>query len=186
MQTLLIDNGSKLTDRLKHLIPDQVEVVGYDSIPDSTDKYDLIVLSGSSRFPVVGHEDELRREEELIKNSNKPIIGICLGHEIIAHTFRTKLEHVGKHTGLCEILVTKDYPCFQNRKSFTVYEYHEWGVKELGDELEELARSDHAIAVIKHKSKPIYGFQFHPEHHTESQFGDEIFLSLVKELVPKK
>jgi len=184
MRTLLIDNGSNLTEKLRDLIPGEVNVVQYDAIPDSVNHYSLIILSGSSRFPIEGHERELAAEEFLIRNSDKPIIGICLGHEIIAHAFGAKIELLGKHTGLCDIAVTKNHLMFQARTNFTVYEHHQYGITELPSYLEELARSDHAIAVFKHKEKPIYGFQFHPEHHTESQFGDEIFLALVKELIP--
>lgn len=35
-----------------------------------------------------------------------------------------------------------------------------------------------AITALNHRYHPLYGFPFHPEHHTDEQFGDEIYLTL--------
>lgn len=183
MQTLLIDNGSTLTKKLALLSPGDEDIVSYDNIPDDVSSYSLIILSGSSKFPVEENSHRLAREIELIQTTNVPVIGICLGHEIIAHTFGAKLEHFAeKHVGMTEVNVLSEHEMFQNKETFAVYENHQYGVTECSPELEVLAKTNHAIAVLKHKTKEIYGFQFHPEHHEDDQFGDEVFLKLFQVL----
>ena len=34
--------------------------------------------------------------------------------------------------------------------------------------------------MFKHKTKPIYGLQFHPEHHTRNDDGRRIFETIVE------
>jgi carbamoylphosphate synthase small subunit len=43
-----------------------------------------------------------------------------------------------------------------------------------------LANSIEGIEIIKHKDKPIYGFQFHPEMFPNLSDGDELFANIVK------
>ena len=55
----------------------------------------------------------------------------------------------------------------------------------MSTELEILARSNTAIEVIKHKSKFIYGFQFHPEVIMSDNESTKILLNLI-DLVKKR
>ena len=183
VKTLLIDNGSTLTKKLAQLSPGQEDIVNYANIPDDVSSYSLIILSGSSLFPIQGNEDELAKEISLIKNVSVPLVGVCLGHELIAHAYGSPLTQMSRHIGMTDILVTSPHPMFLGKEVFSVYENHQYGITSVTEELEILARSEHAIAVLKHKTKPIYGLQFHPEHHSEQQFGDEVFLKLFDELM---
>lgn len=185
MKTLLIDNGSTLTKKLGELSPGDEVVVSYNEIPDDLSAYSLILLSGSSEFPVFGNEDKFASELNLIKSINIPVVGICLGHELIAHAFNSSLTKLNEqHVGMTTVEVVEKHSMFKDKGSFSVYENHRYGVTEVSNELVTLAKTEHAIAVIKHREKPIYGFQFHPEHHVEKQFGDEVFLTLFQELIP--
>lgn len=183
MKTLLVDNGSTLTEKLAKLSPGQEDIVSYSNIPNDISNYSLIILSGSSLFPIEGNEEKLAKEINLIQNIHVPLVGVCFGHELIAHAYGSPLTQMPQHVGMTEIWVTAPHPMFLSKEVFSVYENHQYGVTEVTEELEILARSDHAIAVLKHKTKPIYGLQFHPEHHTEQQFGDEVFLKLFDELM---
>ncbi len=184
MKTLLVDNGSTLTKKLALLSPGEEHIVSYQNIPDDISDYSLILLSGSSLFPIKGNEGRLVKEKQLITNANVPLVGICFGHELIVNTFGGKLSSLTeKVIGLTEVQVIQPHTMFGNSKQFTVYENHQYGASEVGQELEVLAIADNYAAIIKHKELPIYGFQFHPEHHTDAQFGDEIFLRLFDQLV---
>lgn len=176
---LLIDNGTTLLDKLKVLIPGDEIVHKWNDVELSTVKnFDLIVLSGSSDFSVVGNENKLKNEIDIIRNSGKPIIGICFGCELIAHAFGGKLKKMPqKESGVTEIRTISSSNIF-DRKSFKVYERHSWIIDEIPSELEILARSSHGIAAIKHKELPIYGLQFHPENLVDQTYGDEIFMNL--------
>jgi GMP synthase (glutamine-hydrolysing) len=114
------------------------------------------------------------------------VVGICLGHELIAHAFNFPLTHFEvQHVGMTQVEVVGAHDMFVCKKIFPVYENHQYGVTEVNHKLEILAKTDHAIAVLKHCTRPIYGLQFHPEHHTDKQFSDEVYLKLFKELIQK-
>lgn len=183
-KALLIDNGSTLVSKLAKLIPLEQETYSWDEIPENWESYDLIVLSGSSSFPLAGNEAKLAREIQLIQTATKPIIGICFGHELIAHAYGLQvvpMQH--KHVGITNIAVTQQHTMFNDKELFSIYENHSFGVTKTHSPMRTLATSDHAIAVMKHQEKPIYGLQFHPEHHTNKQYGDEVFLRLVSHLL---
>ena len=183
MKTLLIDNGSTLTAKLAELSPGNETVVEHGNIPENLNEFSLIILSGSSKFPVNGNESLFAKEIELIRTTSIPIVGICFGHELIAHAFGGDIVYLGQqYKGMSDITVTEKHEMFGDKKDFTVYENHQYGIVTVPPELKALAVSENSIAVFKHTSRPIYGFQFHPEHLTEQQFGDEIFLSLFKDL----
>ncbi len=184
MKTLLIDNGSTLTKKLKDLIPGDVELINFSEIhQQNTDDYGCLVLSGSSKYPVIGNDELFVAELQLIRRTTKPMIGICLGHELIAHAFNSELFNLDKqHTGTIKINFTENSPVF-NGKTIDVYENHGVGVSNLGTDLIALAYSDHAIAAFKHRQKPIYGLQFHPEHHRNQQQGDELFLEIFNKIL---
>jgi len=181
MKTLLIDNGSTLTAKLAELSPGNEVIVDHENIPENLDEFSLIILSGSSKFPVNGNEHLFEKEIELIRTTSVPLVGICLGHELIAHAFGAELKDLGsQHKGLFNVTVTKPHEIFAGKDTFSVYENHRYGITSVPGGLEVLAESPNSIAVVKHADKPIYGFQFHPEHMTDQQFGDEVFLNLFK------
>jgi GMP synthase-like glutamine amidotransferase len=181
MKTLLIDNGTTLLAQLQALLPGDELVATYDRIPVDAHEYDVVILSGSSRFPIHGNEAALAAEIDFIRTVTIPVIGICFGHELIVHAFGGEIEYLGgSQKGMVEIAVTAPHPMFGDRTMFTVYENHQYGARALPSSLEPLAQAHDVVAVLKHKERPIYGFQFHPEHHTDTQYGDEVFLRLLK------
>lgn len=185
MRTLLVDNGSTLTRKLAALSPGQEDIVSYETIPEDLSPYALILLSGSSRLPILGNEALFVREVELIKRACVPVVGVCFGHELIAHTFGSSLIRLeAPHKGFTEVTVVRAHSMFNGRNTFTAYENHQFAIRDVGGDMEVLAKTDSGPAVIRHRAKPIYGFQFHPEHHKDEQYGDEIFLTLFAELVP--
>ena len=90
MKTLIINNHTKHIDELRNLfigadIIDKIDLVNHGT--SDFENYDLIVLSGGSgNIPSVFHNpEEYQFEIDLVKYSSVPIVGICLGAEIIAH-----------------------------------------------------------------------------------------------------
>ncbi|OGC47343.1 hypothetical protein A2886_00165 [candidate division WWE3 bacterium RIFCSPHIGHO2_01_FULL_42_13] len=185
MKTLLIDNGSKHTLELVKFLSENdldLEIQSYENLNFNINDYGLFVLSGSAH--TVGGNDVLfKREVQLILSSKKPIIGICFGFELIAHTFGTKISKLaGKEEGVYSISVTQADGIFGGIKQFDVYEGHRYFVSKVSEPLVEMARSKNGVEILKHKTKPIYGFQFHPEVMVEKQQGNEIFRNLISHL----
>lgn len=178
MKVLIIDNGTSYLAQLKKLLSNcEAEVVSYLDIPPlrSMEQFDAVILSGGHNFPVIGNESRLEREMSLIKNINKPVFGICYGFELIASVYGAKLEEMQeKEKGILDIEAVGD-DIMRNIPNFKVFESHRWVVKEIGEEFVVLAKSKDGIEAIKHKTRPIYGVQFHPEMFLEKTCGDEIF-----------
>lgn len=151
--------------------------MSYSDIKDvATDNFDAIILSGGHSFTIEGNDSRLNDEVEIIKNSTQPILGICYGFELIAHAFGTKLELLpAKEKGIITIEVVEPDRIFTNIPSFEVFENHRYVVKETTEDLIVLAQSKDGIEAIKHKTRPLYGVQFHPEMFVEQSCGDEIF-----------
>lgn len=124
----------------------------------------MLVLSGGHHHAIKYHPSDFMAELQLIRNFHGPIIGICMGFELLAYQDGAKFtprEH--KVHGMRRIDVVNQDPIFEEKSHFSVFESHRWEVKS-PLELETLAESeDGSVEVARHKRKPIYGFQFHPE-----------------------
>jgi gamma-glutamyl-gamma-aminobutyrate hydrolase PuuD len=66
-----------------------------------------------------------------------------------------------------------------------VFEAHHWAITDLGKYLKGLAKSRTGYEIIKHKTKNIFGLQFHPEMLDNESAGDEIFRRIISKLFNK-
>ncbi|MFT7557757.1 MAG: GMP synthase-like glutamine amidotransferase [Planctomycetota bacterium] len=166
MSTLLIDNETTLLSELEKSLSGEVTIKSWSELEGvSLDDYDVVVLSGGSSFPIVGHEKDLSVEMELIRNAQIPVIGICFGAELIATAFGGTLDLMSEHhKGLVQVMVTKEHEVFRKKATFTPYENHGWRITALPEELEVLARSGHSMEIFHHRQRPLWGVQFHPEY----------------------
>ena len=96
-----------------------------------------------------------------------PILGVCLGHQCIAHVFGGKVGRAPRlmHGKVSRIRHNGD-PLFAGiPTAFEATRYHSLIVHEpLPDALGVLARTDEReIMALRHHEAPTYGVQFHPE-----------------------
>ncbi len=135
---------------------------------------DGIFLSNGPGDPAVlteAHETARRLAEE------KPVFGICLGHQILslafgASTFKLKFGHRGANQPVQDL---------RNGRVLITSQNHGYAVKEEGlpADLEITHRhlNDGTIAGIKHRSKQVMAVQFHPEAspgpHDSAPFFEE-------------
>lgn len=96
-----------------------------------------------------------------IINAGLPILGICLGNQIVALALgcKTKRLKFGHHGGNHPVKETS------TGRVFITSQNHEFVVCDLPDDVEAsfININDNSIEGIKHKTKPIYTVQFHPE-----------------------
>ena len=119
---------------------------------------------------------------EYIKHFDIPILGICLGHQLIAKTYGGEVSTSNTESyAQVNINIINDENLFEGlAPEMDVWSSHKDEVKSIPDEFEILANSKLCdIESFKHKTKDVYGIQFHPEvHHTPK--GSQIFENFYK------
>ena len=105
---------------------------------------------------------------DVIQTLNKPIFGVCLGHQAICQTFGGTVTYAKKLMHGKSSLVIPDPASrlLHGMEPFTAARYHSLAAPEdlLPDCLMVSARTDDGeVMAVEHKEKPIFGVQFHPE-----------------------
>jgi anthranilate synthase, component II (EC 4.1.3.27) len=105
---------------------------------------------------------------EIIKKfKNKPILGVCLGHQGIYTAFGGKLCYIKPTHGKITTIFHDGTHIFKNIPNpIKATRYHSIACDtlQIPPEIEVIAWSiDGTIMAIKHRKYPIYGLQFHPE-----------------------
>lgn len=100
-----------------------------------------------------------------------PILGVCLGHQVIAQYFGSKIRrsHIPMH-GKASLITHTQQGIFEGLPlPLQVGRYHSLSVDASEELIIDATSPDEEIMAIHHKSLPIYGVQFHPEsiltHH---------------------
>ena len=171
---LVIDNESKHTKEISKLFPGQeITLCEYNKSPD-TKNFDLIILSGWSHYSVMQKPFHYTKEMELIKNTEIPLIWICLWCQLIAHAFGAKLTKMSERL-VKEIEIRNGL----DKKEYKVFEAHKYAVTTLGKELKGIAKSKYGYEIIRHKTRPIRWFQFHPEVDMQHTQGKKIMKEIL-------
>lgn len=183
MKLLVVDNGtSYLQALLKLMDQHEIKVISWIELSKiDTQPVDAIVISGGHSLAVIEHDEEFKNELELIRRTELPIIGICLGFELIAHAYGATLRRLKtKEKGLVQLKVVQPHPILLGISEANVYESHRWIVERVPKPLVGLAASKDGYEIITHESKPIFGFQFHPEMFQDVTVGDEIMKNCLR------
>ncbi|HRH33089.1 MAG TPA: gamma-glutamyl-gamma-aminobutyrate hydrolase family protein [bacterium] len=183
MKTLIINNHTKFLKELQSSFPGIVEILNKEDLPKKSDfvDYDLIVLSGGYEVATVAHHpDQYYKEIELVKKTKIPILGICLGVEIITYALGGELVKLDRfHQGSIKLtVIDQDLVTILQSQTIEVFEGHQWGVKTLPSNMISCGFSDHGPEIIKHLIRPIIGIQFHPEVTQNQKIFDWIIESL--------
>lgn len=133
-----------------------------------------IILSGG---PASVYGDEVPRIDPAVIGLGIPILGICYGMQLIAHTEGGKVVPGRREYGRAEMTITEPNELFDGftpGETVTVWASHGDHVDEPPPGYRTLARtSSLPVAAFCANDRPIYGVQFHPEvAHTPR--GDEI------------
>ena len=196
MRSLIIDNYDSYTYNLYQLIG---KVSGLEPIVIKNDEmtydeilnlnFDNVIISPGPGSP--DKKKDFGICKDIIEKLNKPILGICLGHQGIyychggevvraeepMHGRQSSVNHNGK--GLFKGI----------KNNFTVTRYHSLTCQDQElDDIEINARTPEGIVMgISHKTKPIYGLQFHPES-IASECGEELinnFINITRDFYNK-
>ena len=171
MKILLIDNYDSFTFNLYHYLSSlktKVDVIRNDKITSEEilkNKYNKIVIS-----PGPGNPNQSGNCLRIVKKFYKkiPILGVCLGHQIIGQVFGSKIIQAKKLMhGKTSKIKSKKIGILKNLpKSFEATRYHSLIIDKnsLSKNLEITAETDDGLIMgVQHKEYNIHGVQFHPE-----------------------
>jgi len=122
-----------------------------------------LILSGG---PLSVYEENAPKFDPEILNLNVPVLGLCYGHQLIAHFSGGKVEPARKREyGVTHAVVDKPLGVLKDLgKREKVWMSHGDTVYALPNEYEVLAHTENCpVAAFRHREKPIYGLQWHPE-----------------------
>ena len=194
---LIIDNYDSFVYNLAQILGElgvKSDVIRNDKITIEQIKknnYDAIVIS-----PGPGTPDDKKYFGICVDviselGPEKPILGVCLGHQGIIHAFGGKVVNARNvRHGKTSLVKHEETPLFENVDSpFRATRYHSLvGDKTIiPDSLEvtAIAEDDGEIMGVSHKQYLIEGVQFHPESILTSE-GKKILGNFVKMVKKKK
>ncbi len=165
---LILDFGSQYTQLIARMVRSlniYCEIVPFSITAELIKIKDpkAIILSGS---PASVNNVDAPMPNDAIWQLNIPILGICYGMQLIVYNFGGKVSKAEKKEyGRAEIVIENTAGLFQSlHDKEQVWMSHGDEAVLLPDCFQRLAYSDNSgYAAIKHKLKPIFALQFHPE-----------------------
>lgn len=162
--------GEKVTlVRNDKITADHIESMVYDGSLEG------IILSPGPKSPA-----DCGNCKEILKRmaGKVPILGVCLGHQIIGHVFGATVKKGNRPMhGKVTAITTDGTGLFQNLPdTYQVTRYHSLVISDekFPEELQVNARSEDGVIMgIRHRKMPVYGVQFHPEA-VLTEYGHEI------------
>lgn len=145
------------------------EIVHHDIRPEEIQRLNErlnvkgLVLSGG---PASVYEQNAPRPDPRILELKLPILGLCYGHHLLAQIAGGKVEPARqKEYGIAYITIDRAEGVLKGLgEKEKVWMSHGDTVFSVPSEYEILAHSENSpVAAFKHKQKPIYGLQWHPE-----------------------
>ena len=170
MKILFVNNKDSfvwnLVDYVSVFEPDTVVVPNTISLSEvKGHRPDAIVISPGPGHP--SNPRDIGNCLDIIRESTVPLLGVCLGHQAIAVAFCGKVSYSpsGPLHGKTSPISHSGNGIFRGLPDPLVGgRYHSLAITGLPQELEVTAHTkDGIIMGIKHKERPIFGLQFHPE-----------------------
>ena len=183
----IIDNYDSFTYNLVQYLGELGEdVVTYRNDKITPEEIEALSPERIVISPGPGRPDSAGISKEVIRafEGKIPILGVCLGHQCIAEVYGASVA------GSDRIMHGKVSSIYHNEKGvfkgipspFTATRYHSLVVEpaSLKDPLELTAwTEEREVMGIRHRDRPIYGVQFHPESILTEE-GKNILRNFIK------
>jgi GMP synthase (glutamine-hydrolysing) len=169
---LVLDFGGQYC----HLIGRRIRENGVYSeiVPHDVTAKEILVLN--ERFNVKGlilsggpssvYDPNAPNLDPEILNLNLPLLGLCYGHQLIIKMLKGKVQPaMFREYGIAEVTIDKPDGVLKGlEEKETVWMSHGDTIVELPTEFESIAHTKSCpVAAFRHKQKPIFGLQWHPE-----------------------
>ena len=145
---------------------------------------DGIIISPGPGHPL--DRREVGNSPEIVLEAEVPVLGVCLGHQIIATAFGGKVDRVKPRHGKASPVRHDGEGVFRGVKNpLKAGRYHSLAVLEVpkGFDVTAVSLDDSVVMGIRHRKLPIEGLQFHPESvltEWESREGVRIIKNFVE------
>lgn len=167
----LIDNYDSFTFNLYQYLGEFTEVKVFRNDEISIEELRNLKLDGIVISPGPGRPEDAGVSIDVIKElgSEVPILGICLGHQAIAVAFGGNVVRANEiFHGKSSKIQVKGKDIFEGiSRKIEVMRYHSLVVENssVPEELEVIAETveGNVVMAVRHKTKKIFGLQFHPE-----------------------
>lgn len=160
-----------------------------------------IIVSGMATDIQKYSKEVFRELNYIVKELNIPSMFICGSHQLLAELYNKDFEKVERlycypiedddkkprlrADGFFKIRQVGTDPIFLNMPEEMYMKCsHYCEVKQVPTQFERIASSDHSVVeAMKHKDRPLYGIQFHPEKYNASHPDGAIVLLNFSKLV---
>lgn len=189
MRVLLIDNYDSFVYNLKDALEelgarcmvvrnDAIDVDGVGAL-----RPDAIIISPGPGMPSIRRDFGICGEVLQTISRKVPTLGVCLGHQGIAHFYGGKVVRAPSPVhGKTSLVYHNGEGTFSGLPDpFVVGRYHSFVVApELPACLEVTARTEDGIVMgLRHREFPIMGVQFHPESIL-TPLGKKVLMNFLK------
>jgi len=189
LKLLVLNNKSETLEQLLGFLEDRglSYHVKTPMEPLSLQNYQGVIISGGV-LPGGRYREMLEWYRRLLNSTLLPTLAICLGLRILGYCYGSRMRRLEKaEKGVVTLRFFREFPLTPGRKELTVYEDHDYELLSLLEPLENHASSPTSkIQAVKHKAKPLFGVQFHPEvaAGNEGSIVLENFVKLCSERQP--
>jgi GMP synthase-like glutamine amidotransferase len=144
----------------------RVAVVHVDALASPRFAEDAVVVTGAAKL--ITRDPIPETLYALYRETQKPLLGICYGHQTLAHAWGARVVKKEFFEADAEIRAPRPVPLLEGLgEKFTAFKSHFEHVaadEGLTRHFDVLAVSDWcAVEVIRHRTRPLWGTQFHPE-----------------------
>ncbi|MHB1035211.1 MAG: glutamine-hydrolyzing GMP synthase [Pirellulales bacterium] len=182
-KVLVLDFGSQYAQLIARRVREQhvyCEIVRHDISAERVREIGPkgIILSGG---PASVYEKAAPKCRPELFDLGIPILGICYGMQLAAEALGGQVQSApAREYGHARLTITAADPLFADVPGeIDVWMSHGDQVTQVSEEFRPLARTETCpIAAVKHRQRPIYGLQFHPEV-THTPLGSRILTSFL-------
>jgi para-aminobenzoate synthetase len=188
MRTLIIDNYDSFTYNLVHHVG---AVTGVAPTVVRNDEpgwsaadlqlYDNVIISPGPGRPERPRDFGICAD--VIRHATVPLLGVCLGHQGICHVHGGEVGQAPEvRHGQVSDIVHDGTDIFAGLPSpFEAVRYHSLTVTRLPADLEAIAATpDGVLMAVRHRTRPQWGVQFHPES-IRTDHGDRLLANFLGE-----
>ena len=170
-KVLILDFGSQLTHLIARRIRDlniysEIKSCSSSSLTINNFNPTAIILSGGNDSVTNFDSPQIPK---CIYKLNVPILGICYGQQALCVDFGGAVSHsISRSYGAADLEILEESLLFKDiwkkGNTYNVWMSHSDCISRLPTSFKVVARTSKApYAIIQHRSKQIFGIQFHPE-----------------------